>query len=361
MAPLESISTILARPGFNLTPQPARLRRGGGVDRGRSSNIRRPHAPDCPEREAPTYLTGAACTCGKQQRQAKPTEEKIARRYRRMTHRPGWIMRGIVRLLMEAPECAAFSPPVIAAVLGCSERSVQNQLAKLRSRRCYEELDATGGRGNRLLIKSDRRHLAAFAARLGLQPTVASWRALLREWRARRQRQAPAAASLVLQQGPDRKGANSLIPSEGNSASVCNVESAKTAKPPTGRPPPDKNRVRQYLRQAKRSLNASKCGRGLCGAVRNAAWFRGLAYAVSQIYVQVLDEAAARFGKRHSREVWASNVVVRLLEDGNPPPAARSAIRRWQYEAQEWTAQWQEQRRQQAWQRQVPPREWYQP
>lgn len=355
----ESFGTILARSGFKPTPRPARLRRGGGIDRGRSSDIRRPHTPDCPECSGPTYRTGAACTCGKQQRQAPPAAEKIARRAWRVTHRPGWIMRGILRLLMEGPECAAFSPPVIAAALGCSERSIQNQLAKLRSRRCYEDVDASGGRGNRLLIKIDRRHLAAFAARLGLQPTVESWRALLRERSVRRQLQPPAAASLVLQGDPDRKGANSLKPSIGNSASVCDVEPAKAAKPAGGRPPPDKNRVRQYLRRAKRSPNAGKCGRGLYGAVREAAWFRGLAYAVSQIYVQVLDEAAARFGKRHSREAWASNVVVRLLEDRKPPPAARAAVRRWQYEAQEWTAQWQEQRRQQAWQRQVPPREWY--
>lgn len=352
---LEPIREILAEPGFRLMPRSTRRRRGGGgVDRGRYSDIRRSHANDCPDRDLPTYRTSPACTCGKKQRELLSAEEQKIRRAYRITHRRRWIMRAIVKLLMGLPELSEFSPPEIAERIGASRSAVQDNLAQLHSRKIFERIEANGGRGRTLLIKINHIALLAFAWRLGMQPTIESWREALREGRGRSARLVAgcdsesaqlmdANASLVA----DRNRLDSLIPLERNSACVLAIENSERQETRTerqeGRAPPTKAECLAYLRRAKRSRNPEKCRQGLYGAVRKAAWFRGCSYQVSQMHVQCLDEAAAHFGKRHAFEAWVINVVIRFLEQlGSPSPSTRALIRRWQYDAQELVPHWQE-------------------
>lgn len=332
---------------FKLTGSPAeRQRKFAGTPQTRNSAIRRPHAADCPEAGRPTYRVGPGCTCGKQQREKLPREERMARRAWRYLHRRHWIIRAIINLMMALPECAEFSPPEIAERIGASERAVQDNLAELASRRCFKRMNH-GGRGHRLAIKINRTALLAFASRLGIRPTLESWQAAMREGRGR-------SARLLAGQGggihdPDRKGADSLIPLRGRSASGAAIGPdghheplrEQEPKPPT----PTKAEIFARFKRAKHARDPDKRMRGLIGAIRYAAWYRSTEYPGSRIHAQVFAELVAYMGKRSNREAVASAVFTRLLQDSEPIPTSWPAVRRWQFDAQDWTAQWQERRR----------------
>jgi hypothetical protein len=68
------------------------------------------------------------------------------------------------------------------------------------------------------------------------------------------------------------------------------------------------------------------------------------------MHTQILAELVAYIGKGSNAEAIASAVFTRMLADTDPIPITWPAARRWQYHAQSWTAQWQEQRRwEEAW------------
>lgn len=301
---LESFGSIAENIGdrFKLTGSPEeRQRQQHGVERKRLSEIRQASklAPWFPNvRRKPRDRSFGAW---------------LQRRQWKAAHPRHWIEIALIEHLLKLPAETEFNQSEFAAGLNnrrgpVNVRTIQRHIRNLEGLHCLERTNQHPGRSNGVGLKLNHLALAGRLRLLGKNTTLPPITPLNRN---------PASGS----------------------ASGPTGQSLQQAKRPSIR------EVHDYLMRAKQAT-PRKCVRGLYGAVRNAAHARGCTYPVSQIQVQVLDEAATRFGKHHAREAWTSNVAMRLLCDPKPPPTTWPEIRRYQYQAQEWTPRFLEERRQ---------------
>lgn len=325
----ESFGSIAEKigDGFKLTPQPpGYCRQGGsGLPRQRNSDIRRPHADDCPDADLPSWRVTSACTCGKKRRGKRnrlslaekqaywrtgrqPRQKKPRRHPARMEFLLDMLSGDAIQTWTvdrQAPQCYQIHAQTLrtwireAEELGFCKRS-ENQ----------------GGRSRGLTLAVDHIKLGQFLRRAGeidgeaspqlenLSPSPTP----LSEDRSR-------SGSASGERGPNH---TSLPDTSGKAVRPHGQERLRRQETEILKPkwPTSKPEILAELAHGDRIQHPSAQRHYRMGTMRRAAGQAGLPLRFSKLVVAAFLQATAAIGKAAKRDDLAKAVILRLVYEG---------------------------------------------